>query len=73
MSKYIGPLTDTIIDSLIREINKEANRKKIIDGVIPLLCDLASRYHSYWIVITSSLVAIIVLLLLILVITIIKK
>lgn len=74
MSTYIGPLTDGIIDSIIKEMKKKKTKDKIMRGIIdPLLCDLTSRYYRHLMTITGVLVFVIILLISILVLLVLKK
>jgi hypothetical protein len=68
MSNYIGPITNSVIDGIIKEINKKKTKEKIMKNVIdPLLCDLSIRYYPHFVTITIVLVLIIILLIAILV------
>jgi len=68
MSNYIGPITNSAIDGIIKEINKKKTKEKIMKNIIdPLLCDLTVRYYPHFVTITFVLVVIIILLIAILV------
>lgn len=74
MEKCIGPITETILNKAIKEINKKKTKEKIMRGVIdPLLKDLSNRYYPYFITITSVLIVIIILLISILVLLVIQR
>jgi hypothetical protein len=63
MTTYIGPITDSLIDHAIKEINSKKQKEKIMNNIIdPLLCDLAARYYPYFIMIIIILCVIILLL-----------
>jgi hypothetical protein len=73
MSTYVGPITNTIIDGIIKEINKKKTKEKIMTNVIdPLLCDLSVRYYPHFVTITIVLTVIIMLLIAILIILVIN-
>jgi hypothetical protein len=73
MSSYVGPITNSVIDGVIKEINKKKTKEKIMRHVIdPLLCDLSIRYYPHFITITIVLVVIIILLIAILIILVIN-
>ena len=74
MEKCIGPITETLINKAVKEINKKKNKEKIMRGVIdPLLMDLSTRYYPYFITITSVLAVIIFLLIAVLVLLVIQR
>jgi hypothetical protein len=74
MDKCIGPVTETLINKAVKEINKKKNKEKIMKGVIdPLLKDLSTRYYPYFITITSVLAVIIFLLIAVLVLLVIQN
>ncbi len=74
MSNFVGPLTNTIIDAVSKEINKKKTKEKIMIGIIdPLLCDLTTRYYPHLITITIILVVIVLLLVSILTLLILQR
>lgn len=74
MEKCVGPITETLLNKCIKEINKKKTKEKIMKGVIdPLLKDLTDRYYPYFITITSVLIVIIILLISILVLVVVQK
>jgi hypothetical protein len=74
MNKYIGPITNNIIDAIVTEIKKKKTKEKIMVGIIdPLLCDLSTRYYPHLITITITLLIIIILLISILVLLVIQR
>lgn len=65
---FIGPLTDSIVNSFVDEIKKKSNRDKIMNGVIePILSDINHRYLPYVMGFTILIVIVIILLILILI------
>lgn len=63
MSNYIGPITDSVIEGIIRELKKKETKEKVMRDIIdPLLYDMASRYYPYFIMMIVILVIIIILL-----------
>ena len=63
MSSFVGPVTDSVINNIIKEIKKKENKEKIMKHIIdPLLCDLSSRYYPYLVMIIITLLLIIILL-----------
>lgn len=74
MSNYAGPITNTIIDAVSKEINKKKTKEKIMTGIIdPLLCNLTTRYYPHLITITIILVVILLLLVSILTLLILQR
>jgi uncharacterized membrane protein len=74
MNKCIGPMTENLLNKVIKEVNKKKTKNKIMRDVIdPLLKDLFDRYYPYFITITSVLAVIIILLISILVLIVIQK
>ena len=74
MTEYIGSITDAMVDTLVKEVKKKSTREKIMKNVIdPLLCDISSRYYSYFIMTIIVLILIIILLISILILTVVKK
>lgn len=70
----IGPLTSSLIDKCISEVNKKENKDKIYEKVLdPFLLDLSNRYYPYLITTFVILIIIIVLLLSILLLLIMDK
>lgn len=68
MNKYIGPITNTVIDGIIKEIKKKKIKEKIMKNIFdPLLCDLTTRYYPHFLTITIILVVMVLLLISILV------
>ena len=73
MSFYVGPVTDSIINTIIDEIRKKENKEKIINGVFdPILTDISTKYYPYIIFFFSTLITIIILLILIIFLILIK-
>lgn len=74
MSNYYGPITNTIIDAVSKEINKKKTKEKIMTGIIdPLLYDLTKRYYPHLITITIVMVIILLLLVSILALLILQR
>ena len=70
---YIGPITDSIIDCLIKEVKKKETKEKIMQNIIdPLLKDMSSRYYPYFMMIIVIMLIVIILLVIILIINIIS-
>jgi hypothetical protein len=62
-------MTNSIIDTVIIEINKKKNLNKIMDNIIdPLLLNMSSRYYPYFMMIIVVMLIIIILLVSILII-----
>ncbi len=73
-SSYIGPICDTVLETVILEVKKPETKEKIMSNIIdPLLADLMSRYYPYFIMIISILVIIIVLLFALLILNVINN
>jgi len=73
MDKYIGPITETFIDKITKELKKSKTKEKIMKGIIdPLLKDLSVRYYPHFITMTTTLIIIIVLLISILILLVIQ-
>lgn len=74
MSTFIGPVTDALIDGIIKEIKKKHNKEKIMKNIIdPLLCDLSSRYYPHFMSVIVVLILMVILLLAILIICIFNR
>ena len=57
MEKYIGPVTDNLIDIVTSEISKEKNRKKIMNKIIkPILEDINKKYYPHFMALLSLLI-----------------
>lgn len=71
---FVGPITDTVIKSIIKEIKKKETREKIMTDICdPLLCDLTTRYYPYFMMMIVILLLIVILLISILVIILINQ
>jgi len=69
MTSYIGPITDSVIEGIIRELKKKEVKEKVMKNVIdPLIRDMASRYYPYFMMIIVILLIIIILLVSILIV-----
>ena len=74
MADLIGPITNTVIDTVVNEIKKKHNKERLIKYVIdPLLYNISSRYYSYFIMTIIVLVIFIILLISILILVVVKK
>lgn len=70
----IGPITDSLIDSCIKELKKKENKEKIYKNILdPVLQEINYKYAPYFILITSLLGLIIILMCIILIILLINK
>lgn len=64
----IGPMTDAVIDKIIRELKKKKTKEKIMTNIVdPLLCDLSTRYYPHFLIVTVILIIIVIMLLAILI------
>lgn len=74
MNNYVGPLTNTFIDAVTKEIKKKKTKEKIMTGIIdPLLCDLITRYYPHLMTIIIIMAIIVLLLVSILTLLILQK
>lgn len=63
MSSIVGPVTDAVINNIIKELKKKETKEKIMKNIIdPFLCDLSSRYFPYLLTIIITLLLIVILL-----------
>lgn len=63
MSSFVGPVTDAVINNIIKELKKKETKEKIMKNIIdPLLYDLSSRYYPYLLTIIITLLLIVILL-----------
>lgn len=61
---HIGPMTDEIVNELIREFKRKKIKDKIVKHVIdPIICDIAEKYYPH-IVTLMVLLALMILLML---------
>lgn len=71
MSSYIGPMTDAVIEGIIKELKKKETKEKVMRNIIdPLICDMSSRYYPYFMMMIVVLLVIIILLVSILIVNI---
>jgi len=57
MEKYIGPVTDNLIDILTSKVSEEKNRKKIMNKIIkPILEDINKKYYPHFMALLSLLI-----------------
>lgn len=74
MDNFIGPLTNSMLDNVIKEIKKKKNKEKIMKNIIdPLLCDITNRYYPHFMTVTIILVLMVILLITILIMIVIQK
>lgn len=74
MTSYIGPICDSIIDSVVVEIKKPETKEKIMNDIVdPFLADMLNRYYPYFMVIIVFLFIVVVLLLAILLLSVSNK
>lgn len=67
-NSFIGPMTDTLVNSFVDEMKKKKNRDKIMKNIVePILNDINSRYFPHMMILTILIVIVIVLLLLLLI------
>lgn len=74
MSTYVGPITDGIINEIIKKLKNKKTKEKIMKNIIdPLLYDLTMRYYPHLLTMTIILVVIVLLLISILIINIVSN
>jgi uncharacterized membrane protein len=74
MTTYIGPITDSVIEGIIKELKKKETKEKVMKNIIdPLILDMSSRYYPYFMMVIIVLLIIVILLVAILVINIKSK
>lgn len=57
MEKYVGPITDNLIDILTSKVSEEKNRKKIMNNIIkPILEDINKKYYPHFMALISLLI-----------------
>jgi hypothetical protein len=57
MEKYVGPITDNLIDILTSKVSEEKNRKKIMNNIIkPILEDINKKYYPHFMALLSLLI-----------------
>ena len=57
MNKYIGPLSENVIDIITTELSKEKTKKKIINKIIkPILEDINKKYYPHFMSLLSLLI-----------------
>jgi hypothetical protein len=70
---FIGPITNSIIDNVVQELNKKETKEKIMLEIIdPLIKDMSSRYYPYFMIIIIIMLIVIILLVAILIINIVS-
>jgi hypothetical protein len=57
MEKYVGSITDNLIDILTSKVSEEKNRKKIMNKIIkPILEDINKKYYPHFMALLSLLI-----------------
>lgn len=57
MEKYVGPITDNLIDILTSKVSEEKNKKKIMNNIIkPILEDINKKYYPHFMALLSLLI-----------------
>ena len=73
-SSLFGPITNSVLDQIIKEVKKTKTKEKIMTSIIdPLLADLTTRYYPYFISMTIILILIILLLAIILILLVLAR
>ena len=74
MLDRIGPVTNSLLDKVIQELQKKETQDKIFDKIInPLMKDIAMRYYPFFVMMIIILILIIALLASILITMIIQR
>jgi hypothetical protein len=74
MPNFIGPITNSLIDNIIKEFKKKEIKEKIIKNVCdPIIYDISVRFYPYFILILTILGVIIILLSIIIILLFSKK
>lgn len=67
---HIGPITDEIVDNVVKEFQKKKIKDKIIKHMIdPILCDIAEKYYPHVVTLMVILALMILLMISILIIS----
>jgi hypothetical protein len=57
MEKYVGSVTDNLIDILTSKVSEEKNKKKIMNKIIkPILEDINKKYYPHFMALLSLLI-----------------
>jgi len=60
---HIGPITDEIVDGLVKEFQRKKIKDKIMKHMIdPILCDIAEKYYPHVVTLMTILTLIILLM-----------
>lgn len=63
MDEYIGPVTKNIINTLVAEVKKNDNKKKISDNIInPIVSELFKKIGKYYLILVALQIVIILIL-----------
>lgn len=74
MDSYIGPITNSFINNVIKEFKTPHNKKKIMKYIInPLFCDLTAKFYPHFIIFTIILFVMVIMLTVLLIYIILNK
>ena len=74
MPNFIGPITNSLIDNIIKEFKKKEMKEKIIKNICnPIIYDITIQFYPYFILILTVLCVIIILLSIIMILLFSKK
>lgn len=69
MTSYIGPITNSVIEGISKELKKKETKDKIMKNIVnPLIHDVLARYYPYFISMLIIFLIIIILLVFILIV-----
>lgn len=71
---HIGPITDEIVDGLVKEFQRKKIKDKIVKHMIdPILCDIAEKYYPHVVTLMVILALMILLMVSILIISLVPS
>ena len=74
MSTYIGPVTNSIIDGVTKELRKKETKDKIVKNIChPIIHDITSKYYPYFLSILLMILLILILLITIIILLVCDK
>ena len=74
MPNFIGPITNSLIDNIIKEFKKKEMKEKITTNICdPIIYDIRIRFYPYFVLILTILCIIIILLTIIIILLFSKK